>query len=229
MKSALTLLLVGAAITPALDRVALAAMPSVLEEGAPASATKSKALAGASVEPSSSSQEEEQEAPRRSRFAEPRKRVVTVAFSPLQLLLPIFQMSTHVRIGDDFSVGAIGGYGSVPVNVLNGTSSANAWEAGAQFLYFAEGSFDGGMEVGLEALFTHVAIESGQGLSSSVAAAGLAIGPLLGWKLVTKAGFTFDSQIGIAYLAAKQSVPLGATGSSRSAVLIGNLDVGWSF
>ena len=162
---------------------------------------------------------------------------VTVLWEPLQLLYPIVQLGVEVRASDEFSVAVIGGYGSIAVdkNVgYTGPDKIKVFEVGAQAMYYAMGDFNGGMQVGVEALYMHGTISGpanvGTAGAGSGIALGLAIGPLIGWKIVTKAGFSFVSQIGVGLLAAKQkNDDVNAPKDDRSAILLGNLGIGWSF
>jgi len=166
------------------------------------------------------------------------KRNVTLTFDPLELLFPIFQMHADFRVGDDFAVGLIGGYGQAKVDALLLPNEplppkAPLWQVGAKATYFAQGDFEGGMHVGLEAVYTHAKLEGRTALgtgSVSGLAAGLIAGPIVGWKLVTKAGFTFDSAIGVGLIAYKQkSSDPDAPKDDRAAVLMSHLLIGWSF
>ena len=166
------------------------------------------------------------------------KRQVGVTFDPFQLLFPIFQMHVDVRINDDFGVGLIGGFGKSKVDYVTvgneaAPPPAALFQIGAKAVYYAQGDFEGGLHVGVEALYTHAKLEGRSALNvASIGGlvAGLIVGPVIGWKLVTKAGFTFDSSFGIGLIAQKQksSDPLAPT-DDRSAVLISHLLIGWTF
>jgi hypothetical protein len=75
-----------------------------------------------------------------------------------------------------------------------------------------------------------VEIESG---SASANAAGLAVGPLIGYKLLTKSGFTFAAQGGVAYLALRgqgKSDSGDQTDAEQSTTVpLLDLNLGWSF
>ena len=61
---------------------------------------------------------------------------------------------------------------------------------------------------------------------------GLSIGPFVGYKWISRGGFTFDGQGGLAYLAVKARASDGATSSTASDNRIYpllNVNVGWSF
>ena len=166
------------------------------------------------------------------------KRNVSITFDPLELLFPIFQMHVDVRIGEDFGIGLIGGYGKAKLDYIAAANEAGPppaplWQVGAKAVYYAQGDFEGGLHVGAEVLFTHAKLEGRTALGTASIgglAAGLIAGPVIGWKLVTKAGFTFDSSIGVGMIAAKQkSSDPDAPTDDRSAVLISHLLIGWSF
>jgi hypothetical protein len=166
------------------------------------------------------------------------KRNVGITFDPLSLLYPIFQMHVDVRLSDDFGIGVIGGYGKAKVDYIAiGNEAAPPptplWQIGAKAMYYAQGDFEGGLHVGVEALYTHAKLEGRTALGTGSIgglAAGLTVGPFIGWKLVTRAGFTFDSAIGVGMIASKQkSSDPDAPTDDRSAVLISHLLIGWTF
>jgi len=165
------------------------------------------------------------------------ERHVSITFEPLHLLYPIVQLDLEARVGDEFGVMVFGGAGSAAVDetvpLYTGPDKVNVWEAGAQFLYYATGDFEGGMQVGVEALYMHAALEGASALGSGAVgglAPGLSVGPLIGWKIVTRAGFTFDSQIGVGLRATKQTTgDANAPKDDRSAVLLSSLAIGWTF
>jgi hypothetical protein len=165
-------------------------------------------------------------------------RHVTVTFEPLHLFYPIVQIGVEARVADEVGVMIFGGGGSAPVDFVSppytGPSKVSVWEVGGQLLYYATGDFgDGGMQVGVEALFMHAALEGASALGTGSIgglAAGFTVGPLIGWKFVTRGGFTVDSQIGVGFRATKQTTgDPAAPSDDRSAVLLGSLAIGWTF
>lgn len=165
------------------------------------------------------------------------QRHVSITFEPLHLFYPIVQLGVEARLGDEFGVMVFGGAGSAAVDFVkppyDGPDKVSVWEAGAQLLYYATGDFEGGMQVGVEALFQHASLQGASTLGSGSIgglAPGFSIGPIIGWKFLTRGGFTVDSQIGVGFRASKQTTgdPL-APKDDRSAVLLSSLAIGWSF
>jgi hypothetical protein len=164
-------------------------------------------------------------------------RHVTVSFEPLHLFYPIVQIGAEVRATDEISIVVFGGSGKAPVLgsdvIYTGPDKVNVWEVGGEFRYYATGDFSyGGMHVGAEALFMHASIDGPAILAGGAVgglAAGFTVGPNLGWKFVTRGGFTVDSSIGIGFRAAKQSTDPNAPKDDNSAVLLGSLAIGWTF
>jgi hypothetical protein len=79
----------------------------------------------------------------------------------------------------------------------------------------------------------HAALEGASALGTGSIgglAAGFSIGPVLGWKFVTRGGFTVNSQIGVGFRATKQTTgDPAAPKDDRTAVLLGSLAIGWTF
>jgi hypothetical protein len=82
-------------------------------------------------------------------------------------------------------------------------------------------------------MFARVSVnDTGQSVTGF--GSGTAIGPLVGYKLVTKEGLTFFAHIGAQYLsvhADAQSTTSGVSASAAESRWIGllNLNLGWSF
>lgn len=124
------------------------------------------------------------------------------------------------------------------LDVMNGDGSKGSLDAstylvGAQLIGYPMRAFDG-FQLGAQLEYVHVDA-SGQVSDASVAGvgSGTAIGPFIGYKWITRVGFTAAAQIGFQYLAVQANAS-DQTGSSASdsEARIGpllNLDVGWSF
>lgn len=162
--------------------------------------------------------------------AEPSVRHIAITWLPLELLLPMGALSAEVRLSDETSFAVFGGYGTAPVLVADTASKGHraAFQIGAQLHYYVSGTFElGGIHVGGEVQYVHVADDTTR-LATSAIWPGLTVGPVLGFKITTGGGFTFDSQLGIGIIAAR-------TGGARPnddeqrVTLLGNLGVGWSF
>jgi hypothetical protein len=160
------------------------------------------------------------------------ERRVYVSISPLHLLAPVVELTAEVRVHRKIGVAAIGGYGQV--RAAEGGPRFTVWELGAQFVGYAVGSFDHGMQLGAEVLYVGVSGEDSAGsVSVSGAGNGLAAGPFVGYKLATKVGFSFNIQAGAQYMVARADATssTGATAQSQQSSVIPllNLNAGWSF
>ncbi len=158
---------------------------------------------------------------------EPDHAWVTIAWQPLQALIPIWSFSIEGRITERIGVAAFGGAGNAPVWVEpERKERRSAVQVGGLATYYVSGSFDhGGVHAGVAAQWTRV---SGDGdLATSALRPGLLVGPLLGFKWVLRSGFTIDSQIGVGFVAA-EGTGARANDPDQKAALIGSLGVGWT-
>ena len=166
---------------------------------------------------------------------------VSVTFSPIHLFLPIVEVAGEVALNEKMSVAGIVGFGSVPIETTTITSSAgglssstkrerlSAWEVGGHFNYYVLGNFDHGMQLGVEALYLKVDA-AGTTYRSAASASGFAVGPYVGYKLITGVGFTFEANLGAQYVAARAQTSDGTSSASDSKwIPLLNLNVGWSF
>jgi hypothetical protein len=166
---------------------------------------------------------------------EERPHYVSLTFSPIHLFLPVVELQGEVALSRHVSVAVMGGYGSIAISnasVLGMPQRATASEAGGHFRYYAIGSFEHGMQVGAEVLWAHVAVDD-PSVRVAGAASGLAVGPFVGYKIITRVGFTFDSQLGFEYIAARaqahDTAGTSATANDSSVIPLVNLNIGWSF
>jgi hypothetical protein len=163
----------------------------------------------------------------------PPHRSVTLSFSPIHLIFPLFEATAEVRAVDHFGISAIGGFGSVPISYSDGTGDRlSAYELGGQLVVYPWNDFDG-VQFGVELLYLHLSGENLSNADVKAAGEGLAVGPLVGYKLVTLAGFTFFAQGGFEYIAARAETN-DTSGNSSSAsdsrlIPLLNLNIGWSF
>jgi hypothetical protein len=131
-------------------------------------------------------------------------------------------------------VSVIGGVGSIKIDYgapqPDLPSSAFVYELGGQFNFYPVGSFDHGMQLGIEALYLHV---SAGNPNVSGFASGIALGPFAGYKIITRGGFTFNGQLGAEFLAmkaqAQDSGGTQSTDSGKTTIVLLNLNIGWSF
>lgn len=166
-------------------------------------------------------------------------RRASITMSPIHLLMPIVEVTGEVAVNDKIGVAGIFGYGSVPLKTTSTigtrtteqTDHLSAWEVGGHFNYYVVGSFDHGMQLGVEALYLKVET-SDSNYQSAAAANGFAIGPYAGYKIITNVGFTFEANLGVQYVAARAKASSGgstATAEDKTVIPLLNLNVGWSF
>jgi hypothetical protein len=107
---------------------------------------------------------------------------------------------------------------------------ASVYELGGQYNVYVLGSFDQGMQLGVEVLYLHANVDAA---SVSGAGSGLAVGPLAGYKIITSGGFTFVGQLGVEFLAIKakaaDTAGNSASGQDKATIPLLNLNIGWSF
>ena len=158
------------------------------------------------------------------------RRIVSVTFSPIHLIFPIAEVTVEGNINNKIGIAVIGGYGSLEATDGIQKRKLSAFEAGAHVNYYVIGSFDHGMQLGVEALYVKVATDDNVQVSG--AANGLAIGPYVGYKIITRVGFTFEANGGVQYVAAKANATDGTSSAQKSdskVIPLLNLNVGWSF
>lgn len=168
-------------------------------------------------------------------------RTASITISPIHLLMPIAEITGEFAVTDKVGVAGIVGVGSVPLKTTRisstGTSTTesterlSAWEVGGHFNYYVIGNFDHGMQLGVEALYLKIA-RSEQDYRSAAAANGFAVGPYVGYKIITHVGFTFEGNLGFQYVAARATATDGTTTAEKkdsTVIPLLNLNVGWSF
>lgn len=159
---------------------------------------------------------------------------LSLTFSPLHLLSPVFELQVEGRVVPHFGAALIGGVGSIKSE--RGASGVpaqtfSAYELGAQLVGYPLQPFES-LQLGAELLWVKVSTESYNGREITADAGGVAVGPFIGYKLVTRVGFTFFAQGGFQYLVAKADASdnLGNTASDERSAFIPllNLNVGWT-
>jgi hypothetical protein len=159
----------------------------------------------------------------------------SVTFSPLHLISPVFELHVEGRVVPHLGLAVIGGIGST-------SSAATAagvdkqkfsfYELGTQVVGYPLQPFDS-LQFGAELMWTHVSTETFNGEPVKANAGAVALGPLIGYKLLTKVGFTISVQAGFQYVAVKASASddAGNSGTAQQTAFIPllNLDIGWSF
>ena len=163
--------------------------------------------------------------------------VFSLTISPLHLILPILQLTAEARVTPHFGISVIGGYGKLTVDTQSSDGfsvstdkvSVSAYELGGRLIGYPLKKFKS-LELGAQIMYLHVATDGASNESGiSATGAGVAIGPLVGYKLVTKVGFTFLAQGGFQYLAIQAQDSSGANAQESKFLPLLNLDIGWSF
>ncbi len=147
---------------------------------------------------------------------------VSLTFSPIHLILPVFEVTGEFAVAPKISLAAILGVGSVSSDGI----SATVFEVGGQFAYYLVGNFDHGMQLGAEVLYLGLSGDDVE--TSGTTAVGLAVGPFVGYKLATDFGFTFMAQLGVEYVVARAESS-SSSSSEKSFIPLLNLNIGWSF
>jgi len=161
-------------------------------------------------------------------------RSLSVTVSPVHLLFPMLEGTVEYRLGPRLGLAGVAGLGSISVESGADSTRFVAVEAGASVRYYPLGSFQGGLQVGAEALYVYLAVdESTTSVVVSGASDGLSLGPFVGYKWTGRSGFTFDGQLGLAVAAyhahAEDSAGGSSSADSSSVFPLLNLNVGWSF
>lgn len=157
---------------------------------------------------------------------------LTITISPFHLVAPIFEFTGEYALSPKFGAALIGGYGGLKIkNSLNNEVEIPVLEIGGQAAYYVLGSFRHGMQVGAELLWIKVSPPKDQGVT--VAANGIAIGPMIGYKWVARFGLTLLAQGGYELLFA-QAKARDVNGqeleaSTDTGIPLVNLNIGWSF
>lgn len=152
---------------------------------------------------------------------------VSITFSPFHLAQPIVEITGEYRLTDKIGAALILGGGSIK----SGDTKFTAFEGGAQFRYYALGTFIHGMQVGAEVLYLYLS-KNDDDTAVEASGDGLAIGPFLGYKIATNLGFTFEAQGGVQYLFAAAKAESGsasATAKDSDIIPLININLGWSF
>lgn len=152
----------------------------------------------------------------------------SLTISPIHLLMPVFELTAEFRGSEHLGLAVVGGAGSIKAADLD--TRFGVYEVGGQVRYYLTGDFRRGLELGAELIYLHV---SGSLGDVSGVGEGIGVGPFLGYKLGTMAGFVFDAQlgaerVGIAASSHDSSGSAGSASEQRWIPLL-NLNIGWSF
>jgi hypothetical protein len=127
-------------------------------------------------------------------------RDVSVTISPLHLLLPLAELDVEARLGDSLGLAVLGGIGQVSVeDSLDREQDFAAYELGVRFIGYPLEPFES-LQLGAEVLWVKVSSDELQGGSVQGAASGVAAGPFVGYKLITRGGFTLFVEGGVEYM-----------------------------
>ena len=151
----------------------------------------------------------------------PPHRVFSLTISPIHLALPVVEVTGEIRAHDKLGLAVIGGVGRYTDKSVN--ISASVYEIGAQLRFYPIGDFRHGMQLGAELLYLHMSQSN-----LSLRGEGVGIGPFIGYKVISDAGFTFDAQIGGQYVGVRATDGNSAE-SGKDIIVLLNLNVGWSF
>jgi hypothetical protein len=163
---------------------------------------------------------------------------VSLTLSPLHLLFgPIVELEGEFKVVNHVGAALIAGYGQLSVTTpgVNGQPTETqftAFEIGAQLNVYPSKPFKG-LDIGAEIMYLKIDSDNIAETNFSGFGIGLAVGPLIGYKVITSSGFTFVVQGGVQYLAVSAEVkdPNGTSASESDSKLLPNvnLNLGWSF
>jgi len=159
-------------------------------------------------------------------------RNASLTISPVHLVLPIFELTGELRVVDHVGLALIGGYGSVTAESSTRTEKFTAYELGGQAVWYPMKPFHG-LHLGAEFLWVKVKADDLNGGEVKGVGTGAAVGPLVGYKVLSDGGFTFVAQGGVQYIAV-QAEANDSSGNSSTAddsrwIPLLNLNLGWSF
>jgi hypothetical protein len=154
----------------------------------------------------------------------------TVMWAPLRLIIPLVELTVEYRVRDQLGIVATIGAGRRTIEIGGTQVAGTELEAGLQVRYYVLRAFSG-LHLGAEVLDEYVTFD--EPLPPNVlgaAAGGVTAGAFVGYKVLTRIGFTFEAQLGARYLV----IDPPATGMSpgrleeRWLPLL-HLNVGWTF
>jgi hypothetical protein len=160
---------------------------------------------------------------------------ISLSFSPLHLILPVFELTAEARVGDYAGIALLGGVGSMTLDFVDEEDDIAVllWNVGAQVVAYPLEPFES-LQLGVELQYVHASIDGElNGRRVSGIGSGLAVGPLVGYKLIVDVGFTFFVQGGVAFIAIESDAEddQGETASTdqKRVLPLLNLNLGWSF
>jgi hypothetical protein len=158
---------------------------------------------------------------------------VSLTLAPLLLMFPMAELGAELRLLDGFGATVRGGFGRWGVSLPDDKKATYpAWKVSGQLQWYLMHSFHG-LHLGAELGYLRVTTDDPEFPWDSLRMRRLAVGPLLGYKLIARVGFTFYAQFGIVRAFEKaraESDVLGdATDDDERWDPLLNLGIGWSF
>jgi hypothetical protein len=164
------------------------------------------------------------------------------------LVFSIFDVTGEFRLGRQAGLALVFGVGSASLKDFYKAlpdERARVWEGGLQVRFYPLGTFDHGLQVGGEFVYLtgsasttgSLPSEDDTGAASTgpltAKGSGFKAGPFVGYKLALPVGFTLAAQIGVDYLSlkgiAKDANGTTKTGDTKTAFLLADAGIGWSF
>lgn len=143
--------------------------------------------------------------------------VFSITVSPIHLILPLLEVTGELRLADKVGAAGIFGVGS--------SAGVALIEVGGQGRYYLLGNFRRGLMLGGEVLFVAGSRADPGGITRG---GGLQLGPFIGYKWISRVGFTFDTQFGLTFYVIRANNSSNSVETGGTGILI-NLNFGWSF
>jgi hypothetical protein len=145
----------------------------------------------------------------------------------------VLELTGELRVVDHFGVAVLAGYGQATAeDELGDDFTFDIYEIGAQANWYLLEPFRS-LHLGVELDYMKITTDELRNNTLRGVGVGLAVGPLVGYKVMSRGGFTFNVQGGVQYVAvsAEVSDSAGETDSASDSdfILLLNLGLGWSF
>ncbi|MGZ3419081.1 MAG: hypothetical protein ACXVEE_14515 [Polyangiales bacterium] len=128
---------------------------------------------------------------------------VSITIDPLRFFLPAFlvQLRFEKAITSRVSLALAGAYGTLPIQGATGPRRTSATMLGAELRGYVVGRVDGfGVFLSAEIAHRNANLFIDDNFTTRNFVLGLTAGPLIGVKMVTVGGFTFESRVGASYV-----------------------------
>ncbi len=146
---------------------------------------------------------------------------VAVTLSPIQLRLPIVEITAEFRVASGMGIAATGGLGSV--------KGFSAWKLGGGLNFYTLGDIERGVQLGVEAFYMQLAVKN----SSNQIAQIYSQIPFVGYKFTANSGLTISAAIGYTMIALESdpgnNQDLADALSKANPLTVIRLNLGWSF